>query len=198
MPRRQGGAGLRLRMQAHTLVDSNRFTYWRLRLGGRTAPGHRQRRLTFVRSPFEGTAVRPWRHHSFLVHPVRFGGLRNGEFPSRGTARSLRPASSSARAPRKELVVVGAALLLPIPLLALSGLSVPLPHVIERGLASLIPDRDPSPGPALVLPDAPAASAVSSCIGCNCPVVRYGSGRTAEVACWSRAHNPRRQASQSR
>jgi len=39
---------------------------------------------------------------------------------------------------RREAALVAAALLLPIPLFAQSGLSVPLPGVVERGLGSLV------------------------------------------------------------
>ena len=46
---------------------------------------------------------------------------------------------SDARISRRELAVVALALLLPIPLLAASGLRFPLPGVIERGVASLTP-----------------------------------------------------------
>ena len=42
------------------------------------------------------------------------------------------------RLSRPEAVLVAAALLLPIPLFAQSGLSVPLPGVVERGLGSLV------------------------------------------------------------
>jgi hypothetical protein len=48
-------------------------------------------------------------------------------------------AVSDARISRQELAAVAAALLLPIPLLAASGLRFPLPGVIERGVASLTP-----------------------------------------------------------
>jgi hypothetical protein len=50
---------------------------------------------------------------------------------------------------RREAALVAAALLLPIPLLALSGLTVPLPGVVERSLGSLVTldtDRDGSSG----------------------------------------------------
>ncbi len=40
---------------------------------------------------------------------------------------------------KRELAVVGLALLLPVPLVALSGLSIPLPGAVERGIASLVP-----------------------------------------------------------
>lgn len=40
--------------------------------------------------------------------------------------------------PRREALPIAAALLLPIPLFAQSGLSVPLPGVVERGLGSLV------------------------------------------------------------
>jgi hypothetical protein len=43
-----------------------------------------------------------------------------------------------ARASARETILVAAALLLPIPLFAQSGLSVPLPGVVERGLGSLV------------------------------------------------------------
>ena len=42
------------------------------------------------------------------------------------------------RLSRREALLVGAALLLPIPVFAQSGLSVPLPGVVERGLGSLV------------------------------------------------------------
>jgi hypothetical protein len=42
------------------------------------------------------------------------------------------------RLSRREAVLVAAALLLPIPIFAQSGLSVPLPGVVERGLGSLV------------------------------------------------------------
>lgn len=40
---------------------------------------------------------------------------------------------------RRELGLIACALLLPIPLLAVSGLSVPLSSAVERGIASLVP-----------------------------------------------------------
>lgn len=40
--------------------------------------------------------------------------------------------------PRREALPIAAALLLPIPFFAQSGLSVPLPDVVERGLGSLV------------------------------------------------------------
>jgi len=43
-----------------------------------------------------------------------------------------------ARISRREAALVAAALLLPIPILAQSGLSVPLPGGVERGLGSLV------------------------------------------------------------
>lgn len=49
---------------------------------------------------------------------------------------------SAARAHRRELAAVALALLLPIPLLAASGLHLPLPAAVERGLASLTPGGD--------------------------------------------------------
>ena len=42
------------------------------------------------------------------------------------------------RLSRREAMLVAAALLLPIPVFAQSGLSVPLPGVVERGLGSLV------------------------------------------------------------
>jgi hypothetical protein len=43
------------------------------------------------------------------------------------------------RGSRRELALVACALLLPIPVLAASGLGIPLPSQVERGLASLLP-----------------------------------------------------------
>lgn len=47
------------------------------------------------------------------------------------------------RASWRELAVVGAALLVPVPLLAAGGLRLPLPAAIERGVASLTPGGGP-------------------------------------------------------
>jgi hypothetical protein len=44
------------------------------------------------------------------------------------------------RLPIRQLGAIGAVALLPIPLLVLSGVGLPLPGVVERGLASLLPD----------------------------------------------------------
>ena len=64
--------------------------------------------------------------------------------------RSSRVAlSTRAGTKRRELLAVAALLLLPIPLLVLSGVGIPLPSVIERGLASLIPGVSPETKPAL-------------------------------------------------
>jgi hypothetical protein len=41
--------------------------------------------------------------------------------------------------PRREVAVVAAALLLPVPLLAATGVHLPLPAAVERGLASVTP-----------------------------------------------------------
>ena len=46
--------------------------------------------------------------------------------------------TSRGRLSRREAMLVAAALLLPIPVFAQSGLSVPLPGVVERGLGSLV------------------------------------------------------------
>lgn len=43
------------------------------------------------------------------------------------------------RVSRRELALVACALLLPVPVLAASGLGIPLPSTVERGLASLLP-----------------------------------------------------------
>jgi hypothetical protein len=48
------------------------------------------------------------------------------------------------RESRRELALVACALLLPIPLLAATGLGVPLPGTVERGLASLVPFLPPA------------------------------------------------------
>jgi hypothetical protein len=69
---------------------------------------------------------------------------------------------SPTRESRRELALVACALLLPIPLLAATGLGVPLPGTVERGLASLVPfappvtDGDVAPSPAA--PRSPDAS----------------------------------------
>lgn len=47
-----------------------------------------------------------------------------------------------------ELAVVGLALLLPIPLVALSRVSVPLPGLVQRGIASLVPSVAVTSAPA--------------------------------------------------
>jgi hypothetical protein len=47
---------------------------------------------------------------------------------------------------RRELALVAAALLLPIPLLAASGLMVPLPSAVERALVSLLPGGEVETG----------------------------------------------------
>jgi hypothetical protein len=47
---------------------------------------------------------------------------------------------------RRELAIVAAALLLPIPLLAASGVMVPLPSAVERALVSLLPGGEVETG----------------------------------------------------
>ncbi len=49
---------------------------------------------------------------------------------------------------RRELAIVAAALLLPVPLLTASGLLVPLPSAVERAFVSLIPGGDVETGSA--------------------------------------------------
>lgn len=53
---------------------------------------------------------------------------------------------------RRDLAIVAAALLLPIPLLAAGGLVVPLPSAVERSLVSLLPGGEVETGPGGDLP----------------------------------------------
>jgi hypothetical protein len=55
-------------------------------------------------------------------------------------------ASSLESLSRREVALLAAALLVPIPALAVSGLEVPLPGVVARGLASLVPGGTDQPG----------------------------------------------------
>jgi len=50
-----------------------------------------------------------------------------------------------ARNPRREVAAVAAALLLPVPLLAATGVRLPLPAAVERGLASVTPGSFDAP-----------------------------------------------------
>ena len=49
---------------------------------------------------------------------------------------------------KREWLLIGVLVLVPIPLLALSGIGLPLPGVVERGLASLLPGGSSSHPPA--------------------------------------------------
>ncbi len=64
---------------------------------------------------------------------------------------------------RREVALVAGVLLLPIPLLAATGLNVPLPGVVERAVASLLPGAIGAnePGASAVVPgsNAPARAA---------------------------------------
>ena len=65
---------------------------------------------------------------------------------SGGLAPAMK-ASSLESLPRREVALLAAALLVPIPALAVSGLEVPLPGVVARGLASLVPGGTDRRGP---------------------------------------------------
>jgi hypothetical protein len=61
---------------------------------------------------------------------------------------------------RREVALVAGALLLPIPLLAATGLNVPLPGLVERAVASILPGAIGAgePGASAVVPGSKAAS----------------------------------------
>lgn len=65
-------------------------------------------------------------------------------FDWRGSAVSL--AVPAPRRLRKlERCLVALVMLVPVPLLALSGIGLPLPGVVGRGLASILPEQQPAP-----------------------------------------------------
>jgi hypothetical protein len=95
------------------------------------------------------------------VRGARRGGV---SVPTAHVARSQTAVTHDGIS-RRELAAVAAALLLPIPLLAASGLRLPLPGAIERGVASLVPGSafdvaviEGAP-PALSAPDSAVRSA---------------------------------------
>jgi hypothetical protein len=68
---------------------------------------------------------------------------------------------------RREVALVAGALLLPIPLLATTGLSLPLPGLVERAVASLLPAAVSvtEPGAPAVAPGSQATPAGSATAG---------------------------------
>lgn len=68
---------------------------------------------------------------------------------------------------RREVALVAGALLLPIPLLATTGLSLPLPGLVERAVASLLPAAVSvtEPGATAVAPGSQATPAGSATAG---------------------------------
>jgi hypothetical protein len=68
---------------------------------------------------------------------------------------------------RREVALVAGALLLPIPLLATTGLSLPLPGLVERAVASLLPAAVSAtePGATAVAPGSQATPARSATAG---------------------------------
>jgi hypothetical protein len=101
-----------------------------------------------------------------------------------------------ARNPRREVAAVAAALLLPVPLLAATGVRLPLPAAVERGLASVTPGGDfdaplreraparPDPAPA----EAPAGESLTPAArtegvrGASSVSVELDSGRASRDA----------------
>jgi hypothetical protein len=74
-------------------------------------------------------------------------------------ARDLHMWPRARRLPIRQLVAIGAVVLSPIPLLALSGVGLPLPGVVERGLASLLPGGSSQPRGDSSKPATPGFSA---------------------------------------
>lgn len=92
---------------------------------------------------------------------------------------------------RREVALVAGALLLPIPLLAATGLNVPLPGPVERAVASLLPSAvgASEPGASAVVPgsDAPARAAAAAIPPSASVTSRRGRG-TASGAAGNQVH----------
>jgi hypothetical protein len=67
------------------------------------------------------------------------------------TAGARAGGTSAFELSKRDLVVLGLVLLLPVPLFALSGLHIPLPEIVQRAAASLLPgvDFEPSERPVV-------------------------------------------------
>jgi len=90
------------------------------------------------------------------------------------------------RGSRLEIAAVALALLLPIPLFAASGLRLPLPEAIERGLASLAAGGGFEPAEAEAAPVRPETSSVSTGVAPGGPAAATdtraaGSGQAPTV-----------------
>ena len=90
--------------------------------------------------------------------------------PRRGARSAEKPLSTPLRGSRSEIALVAVALLVPIPLLAASGLHLPLPDPVVQGVASLLPSAEGNTQAAAPAKASGLVSGTISATGRNRPV----------------------------